>query len=257
MINLRPRVSPFNLALGLAFVGLGVHTLGILAWLALGDHPFSCLLLCRLHCAFFGEDHGSFMGLGVFLWMTTGIILFGTLLRASWRSLGTLIRTKKTLQVLRAQPAGPEWPRNRIRIFEDDSCPMAFTAGFLNPKVYASQALMRTTPPEELSLVLAHELHHVKRKDPLRVWVLSFLTLSFPWCPLFAWLKARFLEEAEIQADDAALKAVNDPRLLARTLLRLSAQGSGMIAAFFSQGSQNAAFVKRVMRLAGHPMADS
>lgn len=257
MISLRLRISPFNLALGLAFVGFGLEALGILTWLALGNHPFSCLVLCRLQCAFLGDDQGSLMGLGLFLGMTTGILLFGTLLRASWRSLGTFIRTKKALQALRAQPGGPEWPGNWLRIFEDDSCPMAFTAGFLNPKVYASQTLMRTASPEELRLVLAHELHHVTRKDPLRVWILSFLALSFPGCPLFAWLKARFLEEAEIQADDAALQAVNDPGLLAKTLLRFSAQGSRMIAAFFGQGSQNAVLFKRVMRLAGHPMADS
>jgi beta-lactamase regulating signal transducer with metallopeptidase domain len=132
---------------------------------------------------------------------------------------------------------------------------MAFTAGFLKPAVYASKALMESAHPKELRLILAHELHHVKKKDPLKVWILSFLTLCFPWCPLFAWVKARFLEEAEIQADDAALKAVNDPRLLAKTLLRLSAQGAGMIAAFFSQGSQNSILARRVMRLLGLPKA--
>jgi beta-lactamase regulating signal transducer with metallopeptidase domain len=68
---------------------------------------------------------------------------------------------------------------------------------------------------------------------------------------MFSWLKARFLEDAEILADDAALKAVDDPRLLARTLLKLSARATTMFAAFFSHGPESSIVAARVRRLVG------
>jgi beta-lactamase regulating signal transducer with metallopeptidase domain len=250
MSHWRARVSPFSLALGLAIPLLGLEALGTLSWLGLLGQPSGCAPFCELRCTLEAGGWNLLAEAWLVLWAAAGFVLVTAALLALFYSGRIVWTTKKALGMLRASPANLEGFIG-VSVFENTSVPLAFTAGFLSPKVYASKALICKVSPKELSLVLAHELHHVKKKDPLKVLILSSLAFAFPLCPLFARLHARFLEEAEIMADDAALKAVDDPRLLARTLLNLSAQATTMFAAFFSQGPEASIVATRVKRLVG------
>jgi len=182
--------------------------------------------------------------------MATGLVLCIAVLLAVFHAGRVVWTTKKALKALRARPVSLDGPMG-VSVFTNADMPMAFTAGFFRPKVYASEALLDEVPPKELRLVLAHELHHANKKDPLKALILASLAFGFPFLPMFSWLKKRFLEDAEIQADDAALKVVDDPCLLARTLLKLSARATTMFAAFFSHGPESSIVAIRVKRLVG------
>ena len=47
--------------------------------------------------------------------------------------------------------------------------PRAFCAGLLRPRVYVSTGAVAILDQEALSAVLAHERHHARRRDPLRL----------------------------------------------------------------------------------------
>lgn len=52
-----------------------------------------------------------------------------------------------------------------------DEQPAAFTIGFFRPAIFLAPRLVSSLPAEELEVVLAHELVHVRRFDNLRMWV--------------------------------------------------------------------------------------
>lgn len=56
-------------------------------------------------------------------------------------------------------------------------------------------------------MVVAHEAAHVRRRDPLRVFLLRFLLRTTFWLPVFERLSDAFLEGTEILADDHAASA--------------------------------------------------
>lgn len=71
----------------------------------------------------------------------------------------------------------------------------------------------------QIAAVLAHELSHIARKDPLRQ-VLGSLHRAFFWfSPLSWWLDRTLDELAELASDDAALRAGADRERYAEVLL--------------------------------------
>jgi len=246
----RARGSPFGLALGLALALLGLEALGTLPEFGLLGQPLRCAPFCKLHCALQHGDWRPLTEAWLLLWAVTGLVLCIAALLAVFHAGRIVWTTKKALEALRARPVSLDGPMG-MSVFANADMPLAFTAGFFRPKVYASEALLDEVPPKELRLVLAHELHHANKKDPLKALILASLAFGFPFLPMFSWLKKRFLEDAEIQADDAALKVVDDPCLLARTLLKLSARATTMFAAFFSHGPESSIVAARVRRLVG------
>ena len=79
-------------------------------------------------------------------------------------------------------------------------------------------------PRERLHAVLLHELAHIRRRDSL-VQVLSLFVCTLYWPNPFVWLGARALRrDAEMAADDAALRAGVKPSTYAGELLALAAE---------------------------------
>lgn len=93
----------------------------------------------------------------------------------------------------------------------------AFTAGWLQPRIYLAEELGTRLSPAELSAVIAHEAAHAARRDPLRLAALRFLGHLLFWIPVLRRLAQDCAEEAEIEADDAALRG--QPLALASAIL--------------------------------------
>ena len=73
--------------------------------------------------------------------------------------------------------------------------------------------------------VLAHEVAHLRGRDPLWNLISGAVLACAWWCPLAWWLQRRMRIESELTADDHALAAGAAPMSLAQTLARL-AEGS-------------------------------
>jgi Zn-dependent protease with chaperone function len=137
---------------------------------------------------------------------------------------------------------------SRLRLVHGLPTP-AFTTGWLRPRVYAAAALPDQLSAAELAAVLAHEAEHVRRRDPLRLFVLRFVGCLLFWVPAMRSVAADYAAENEVRADDAA--AERHGLALASALLRLAdwrAPAPAGAAIGFNGGDL---LERRVLRLTG------
>jgi len=113
-------------------------------------------------------------------------------------------------------------------LIEDDR-PQAFCAGLLRPRVYLSTGALALLDEPELAAVLAHERHHVRSRDPLRLACGRMLAGGLFFIPAMRRLIQRQQALAEISADEAAvLTGGGDRSALASAMLSFSrASGVG------------------------------
>lgn len=128
----------------------------------------------------------------------------------------------------------------------DSAEPQAFCAGYLRPRVYLSRGAQEQLEPAELRAVLAHEFHHLRRRDPLRLLAARALADSLFFIPVLDRISERYSALGELAADEAAVKAVQGRGPLASALLKFS-QSSARPAAVVSLAPE------RVDHLMGDP----
>lgn len=135
--------------------------------------------------------------------------------RASRRFLATL------------QINGPALSRlPRTFVFADEA-PQAFCAGLLRPRIYVSTGAIATLGDDELQAVLAHERHHARCRDPLRLLIARTARDALFFLPGMRQLADRYAALAELAADRAAVRAnAGDRRSLAAALLAFDASTS-------------------------------
>jgi Zn-dependent protease with chaperone function len=105
----------------------------------------------------------------------------------------------------------------------DGRRPHAFCAGLLHPRVYVSTGAMELLDAPALAAVLAHERHHARRHDPLRLACGHVLAQSLFFVPALRRLVQRQQALAEISADEASvLSSGGDASALASAMLSFS-----------------------------------
>ncbi len=114
-----------------------------------------------------------------------------------------------------------------VRVIADE-IPRAFCHGLLRPRVFISNGTLDALSPPELEALLAHERHHARRRDPLRLALARVLGGGLFFLPVLPRLLERYAEEAEIAADEAALGDGRNIAALAAALLTFEASGGGV-----------------------------
>jgi Zn-dependent protease with chaperone function len=101
-----------------------------------------------------------------------------------------------------------------------DEHPRAFCAGLLRPRLYISSGAVALLDDAALRAVVAHERHHARRRDPLRLATGRVLVRALFFLPGLAGLVARQQALAELSADETAVHAAPANRsALARAML--------------------------------------
>jgi hypothetical protein len=109
----------------------------------------------------------------------------------------------------------------------DEPQPTAFCAGLLRPRVFVSSAAVELLDDGALTAVLAHELHHARRRDPLRLAAGRVLARALFFVPGLAELARRQRALAELSADEAAIGGDDSKRpALARAMLSFTDTGA-------------------------------
>lgn len=158
------------------------------------------------------------------------IVILAGGLYAAWDRLRAWLAMRDTLALLEQRAPAPGdrfWiaasaagiDPHRIRVVDALPNP-AFTVGLLTPRVYLSAELAHCLTSEQLEAVVAHEAAHVARRDPLRIFLLRLLACTVFWLPALRRLAEDMNDEAEIRADDAAVRG--RPLVLASAILALS-----------------------------------
>ena len=142
------------------------------------------------------------------------------LLRLTWSAMAEVLAQRRFSRAVAAQHPRPYGDV----ILVDDDEPRAFCAGLLRPQIFLSTGTLRQLRDDELAAVLAHEEHHRRRRDPLRIAVARVFGHAFFFLPILNRLSDRYCAMAELAADDAAVRtAPGGSATLASALLSFSA----------------------------------
>jgi Zn-dependent protease with chaperone function len=110
-------------------------------------------------------------------------------------------------------------------VFQDDEV-HAFCAGLLRPQIYISTAALTVLSGTELAAVLAHERHHRRRRDPLRIALGRAVARGLFFLPGARLLHERYCALAELAADDFAVRSqAGGSRALASAMLAFATTG--------------------------------
>lgn len=207
----------FGAALGLFVLLLSFIAIGLLS------PPFVCSLSCpriarNISCMIIHR-----VGVPFFGYTLVGVSMLGlvwgifTLLRAT----ASLKRTMNRLGATSFLEPSPG-----VFLIPAGSLAVAFSVGYLRPKVFVTQALWDRLDPNERQGLLAHETQHVKAKDGLMLAWLELISRAFFLIPVLSWLKERFREAMELAADDAAIKSGVPRETLALALIKIARASS-------------------------------
>ena len=106
---------------------------------------------------------------------------------------------------------------------------------------------------QQLEVVLAHELAHIRRADYLWNMLQSIIETLFFFHPAVWWVSNKLREQRELCCDDVALACCSDPLVYATALLRLEEQRSSRLhLAMALDGHQTASGLRaRIVRILG------
>jgi len=137
--------------------------------------------------------------------------------------------------------------------------PLIFTAGWLKPAVFISLQLIESLTAEEVAVMLAHELAHIRRWDNMSLWLGSLAKNFLVFVPLRDLLWRSFLQRREEACDDLAAFATGKPLILAETLVKVCRMASELHSPAHSKsyqlsyGVELESLERRVMRLISPP----
>jgi beta-lactamase regulating signal transducer with metallopeptidase domain len=105
------------------------------------------------------------------------------------------------------------------------SAPIAFTTGFLNPKVILSTGLLNLLDKNEVEAVIYHELYHKKHRDPLKIFLLSLFASIMWYIPILKWFHQKYKIVREVLADHYAINRQGTSADLGSALLKMLKTG--------------------------------
>ena len=153
------------------------------------------------------------------------------------------------LDVLRRQMNIPRFVD--LRLSERLTNPL--TAGVFRPWILLPVSALTGLSQEQLEVVLAHELAHIRRADYFWNLLQTLVETLFFFHPAVWWISRRVREERELCCDDIAVAACSDPALYASALLRLEEERRTRLhLAMALDGHQSRAGLRaRILRILG------
>ncbi len=116
-------------------------------------------------------DFYSWHGLSLLLFCGFFLLLFSRRLRRA---------LKTSMDLYQLDYFSEAYSANRaISVLQTD-LPLAFTSGFLRPKVYLTTGLVETLNRQERDIIERHELAHAGHFDPLLKYLFSLFAAFFP-----------------------------------------------------------------------------
>jgi beta-lactamase regulating signal transducer with metallopeptidase domain len=130
------------------------------------------------------------------------------------------------------------------------------TLGALRAIVLLPLTALTSLGPDELEVVLAHELAHVRRADFFWNILQTIAETLFFFHPAVWWINARIRHERELCCDDIALKICPNPVSYASALYRLEEHRSRhlRLAMALDGHASHHTLLMRIARILGEPM---
>ena len=129
------------------------------------------------------------------------------------------------------------------------------TVGVIRPLILLPITALTSLSPDQLEVVLAHELAHIRRADYFWNILQTMIETLFFFHPAVWWISHRLREQRELCCDDIAVETCHDPAVYASALLRLEEQRKTHLhLAMALDGNQSRVSLRaRVLRILGDP----
>jgi beta-lactamase regulating signal transducer with metallopeptidase domain len=133
------------------------------------------------------------------------------------------------------------------------------TVGALRALILLPVCAATSLSPDELEVVLAHELAHVRRADFFWNLVETLVETLFFFHPAVWWLSGQIRHERELCCDDLALSVCPNPLVYANALFELEQQRSriGQLSMALNGHQPGRALRMRIARVLGEPVANT
>ena len=160
----------------------------------------------------------------VLLWLV-GVAFFSTRLVVGW--IGAYRMAARY-----AHPASADWQRTlartaaalklrrAIRLLESAAVEVPTVIGWMRPVVLLPIASLSGLTPEQIEMILAHELAHIRRHDFIVNLLQAVVETLLFYHPAVWWMSRRIRVEREHCCDDVAVAMFGDPLQYARALTR-------------------------------------
>jgi len=160
----------------------------------------------------------------VAIWLA-GVLILSTRLIAGWVA-------ARRLAVRGTHVAGEQWQRSLYRIastlrlwrpiklLESAAVEVPTVVGWLRPVVLLPVASLSGLSTQQIEMVLAHELAHIRRHDFIINLMQSVVETLLFYHPAVWWISRRIRVEREHCCDDLAVAVFGDPIQYARALTR-------------------------------------
>jgi Zn-dependent protease with chaperone function len=203
----------YRLVAGLAALGVLASTigLGVAAARTTLSLPSSGALASA--CRQLLPSGANAAGLPILALAAVGVVVLLRAIASGWRLARAEWRFRAALRTRRRLELGG----TRV-VVVDDAAPSAFCAGYLRPRVHLSSGAVARLSGAELEAVLAHERHHLRRRDPLRMLMARVLADALFFLPALRRLADRYGALAEVAADEAAARVAGGPALASALL---------------------------------------
>jgi beta-lactamase regulating signal transducer with metallopeptidase domain len=111
--------------------------------------------------------------------------------------------------------------RRPVALLESALVDVPSVVGWFRPVILAPASALSGLTPPQLEMILAHELAHIRRRDPLVNLLQTGIEAALFYHPAAWWISSRIRQEREHCCDEAAVALCGDPVGYARSLARL------------------------------------
>ena len=157
--------------------------------------------------------------------------------------------------------AGEEWQRvaarlaealglkRAIRLLESAAVEVPSVLGSFRPVILLPASTLTGLTPEQIEMVLAHELAHIRRHDFAINLLQAFVETLMFYHPAVWWMSSRVRIERENCCDDLAVAVCGNPIQYARALTRLEELRAGAMPMVVA--ANGGSLLDRIRRIAG------
>lgn len=197
----------------------------------------------------------------VYLWLV-GFVIFSIRLMVSYgyvHFIGTRASSDREAPIYKqmVRISRQMGIRKTVELRFSDKVSSIFTYGNLRPVIIWPLALINALSPEEIDMVLAHELAHIKRNDYIVKLFIGFANTILYYHPAIWWLNWVVNNERECACDLQAMSMTGDKTLLATALVKLHEEKQRLTHMTANGFSDKNSFSNRIKRLFNMPTKQS
>jgi GWxTD domain-containing protein len=138
-----------------------------------------------------------------------------------------------------------------VKLLESSLTVVPMVVGHIRPAVLFPMGLLTGLPPEQVELILMHELAHIRRNDYLVNTIQTFIEGLLFYHPAIWWLSRVIRAEREHGCDDMVVAAGHSAETYALALMSLETNRSNIAEAAIA--ATGGSLMKRVRRLLYQP----